>query len=122
MTNEEIKEDLRFKHLFDLNLNIRDLKLEVLKLQNDYELLKNEQESIRRQNMAEISAEKSDDGKKKFNNEDQRKNEFQKRLENDEFYYESEKRLSNLNFEIQEKNIEILFQNNNMENYRLFVK
>lgn len=122
MTHEEIIADIRFKNLRNLNDKIYDVKLDILNFQTTYELLKKEQELKRQKIMAEISSEKSDDGKKKFNNEDQRQTEFQKRLENDEIYHKNEKSLQDLHINIQKNSISMLHLSGEMENYSFFIK
>jgi hypothetical protein len=122
MTNEEIQKDPRFVILSNFSSKIYEYKVLVFDLQVKYDLLKKEQELKKQSVIATIATEKTDDGKKKFGNEDQRQTEFQKRLENDEKYHSNEKELQSLYTEIQRKVIEISYLLVEMENYRLFVK
>ena len=122
MTHEEIEKDPRFIVLSNYSSKVYEYKVAVFSLQIKYDLLKKEQEFKKQSVIATIAAEKTEDGKKKFGNEDQRQTEFEKRLENDENYHSNEKELQLLYAEIQRKVIEISYLLTEIENYRLFVK
>jgi len=119
---DDVQEKPTFKDLDNLTKEIFVLNLRIYEGHNSLNFLKDTLVLTQLRMSAEVAAEKTEDGKKKFSNEDQRQVEVKKRLSEQTNYYQAEVHIKEEEYELKLMEIRLQYLRDKLTNLRLFLQ